>query len=354
MVNIMIRESLRDLLPLAAQTTYADLLTRLEEEAVLEVEGTPVLRTRRGRQYWYAVRRLGDRTVERYLGPDTPDLRTRIGQLQTLRDDVRLRAEQRGCLVRMCRAGGIPGVNAATGKVLHALSKAGVFRLRCVIVGTHAFRCYPGILGARLPVALAVTEDIGIAASRTIAAAPDDHLDPALGKALAAAGPFAAQPGLHRQPTAWRDRRSGVQVELLAPDRGPERDAPIELPALGAHARPLRFLDYLIHAPIQAAALYRSGILVNIPQPARYAIHKLIIATRRHLAASAKAEKDLAQAAALIRVLADGRPDELEDAYREARERGPAWRGALAAGAQRLPPDARTALADSVRRVAPE
>ncbi len=137
-------------------------------------------------------------------------------------------------------------------------------------------------------------------------------------------------------------------VQLLTPNDGPDRDEPLELPALGAYALPLRFLDYVIHQPAQAVALYRSGVLVNVPQPARYAIHKLIVATRRISSATAKARKDIEQAAALIRVLAEDRPDELEAALVEARSRGPSWREHIDKGVRRLPRNARSALLDAV------
>jgi hypothetical protein len=232
---------------------------------------------------------------------------------------------------------------------LLALATAGLFRLRAVLVGTHAFRCYPAILGVELPEAHAVTEDIDVAAFHSIAVALDDRLDPALTEALQQVGPFIARPSLHEHPTAWRDRDSGTVVELLTPDEGPDRDEPLELPALGAWAQPFRFLDYLIHQPIQAAVLYRAGILVNVPQPARYAVHKLIVATRRSPVAALKSRKDVEQAAALLRVLAEDRPDELADAFSEAFNRGPAWRESLAKGVGRLPIDLRIAFQDAVR-----
>ncbi len=341
-------------LPLTVQTTYADLLARLQEDAVLELGGTPVLRERSGRKYWYAVQRLADRTVERYIGPDTKEVRARVGQAEKAKGDLKQREKQRGGLVRMCREGGLPRVDAQTGKVLFALSKAGIFRLRGVIVGTHAFRCYPGLLGVGVSEAHAVTEDIDVAAFHSVSIALDDRLDPALAEALKRIGPFVARPGLHRQPTAWRDGESGVLVELLTPNEGPDRDEPLELPALGAYALPLRFLDYLIHEPVQAVALYRSGVLINVPRPARYAVHKLIVATRRDSSAVAKAAKDIEQSAALIRVLAEDRPDELEDAFVEARARGPAWREAVDRGARRLPRDAKAALGDTVGQYVPE
>jgi hypothetical protein len=45
-----------------------------------------------------------------------------------------------------------------------------------------------------------------------------------------------------------------------------------------------------------------------------------------------KARKDIEQAAELIRVLAEDHPDELEQAFVEARDRGPSWREHLDKG----------------------
>jgi len=331
-------------LPLTVQAAYSDLIARLQEDAVLDLGGTPLSRERAGRKYWYAVQRLGNVTVERYLGPDTDELRKNVERSLKINADLRERETQRSRLVRMCREGGILGADVETGKVLFALSKAGIFRLRAVIVGTHAFRCYPGLLGTELPEAYDVTEDIDLAGFHSIAIAVDDHLDPGMADALRQVGPFIARPSLFRHATAWRNRESGVLVELLTPNEGPDRDEPVELPALGAYAQPMRFLDYLIHKPVQAAALYRSGVLVNVPQPSRYAVHKLIVAIRRDASAATKAMKDIDQSAALIDVLAEDRPDELEEALVEARERGPAWREAIDQGARRLPAETRNKL----------
>ena len=120
--------------------------------------------------------------------------------------------------------------------------------------------------------------------------------------------------------------RVAAAVEILTPNQGPDRDEPVALPALGVYAKPLRFLDFLLVEAIPAAVPYRYGVLVNVPQPARYAVHKLIVATRRARTAAAKARKDIEQAMALIRVLAEDQPDELAHAYAEARNRGEQWR----------------------------
>ena len=93
------------------------------------------------------------------------------------------------------------------------------------------------------------------------------------------------------------------------------------------NAQGLNYLNFLIAEPIHAAAIYRSGILVQVPRPERYAIHKLIIADRRRDGeGSLKSAKYREQAAVLIEVMAEDRPDELARAYATALEVGPRWR----------------------------
>jgi hypothetical protein len=46
-------------------------------------------------------------------------------------------------------------------------------------------------------------------------------------------------------------------------------------------AQSLRHLNYLIAEPVAAAAVYRGGVLFQIPQAVRFAIHKLIVADQR-------------------------------------------------------------------------
>ena len=68
---------------------------------------------------------------------------------------------------------------------------------------------------------------------------------------------------------------------------------------------------------------------MQIPRPERYAVHKLILAARRHPSSALKAKKDLAQAEVLFEVLSEDRPEELSAALSLAMEKGPAWREAI-------------------------
>ena len=84
--------------------------------------------------------------------------------------------------------------------------------------------------------------------------------------------------------------------------------------------------------------MYRSGVLVQIPRPEAYAVHKLIVANRRRAGPDQlKSRKDRAQAALLIEALAEDRPDELREAYEDALSRGPSWQDHIAASLKRMP-----------------
>jgi hypothetical protein len=91
---------------------------------------------------------------------------------------------------------------------------------------------------------------------------------------------------------------------------------------LSAGAQPLQHVAWLIHAPARAVILSREGINVNVPQPARYAIHKLILAQKRQEVYRLKRMKDLAQAKSLISALRMSDPNGLQDAYENACAQG--------------------------------
>lgn len=62
------------------------------------------------------------------------------------------------------------------------------------------------------------------------------------------------------------DAGSSIIGRPHTPSFHPEEDVR-DLPALGVAAQSLHFLNFLIAEPIKAAALYRSGVLIQIPRP---------------------------------------------------------------------------------------
>jgi hypothetical protein len=84
---------------------------------------------------------------------------------------------------------------------------------------------------------------------------------------------------------------------------------------------------------------------VSIPSPARYAVHKLIVAIDRKGPGAIKAAKDITQAEILIQALTQGRrQDELLEVWEEALGRGEGWRTRLIKGHARLRDQTRALL----------
>ncbi|WP_366554817.1 GSU2403 family nucleotidyltransferase fold protein [Aquibaculum sediminis] len=210
------------------------------------------------------------------------------------------------------------------------------------MVGTGAYALYQGELGVRVDAEeLAQTGDLDFANFERLSVALEDRVEETPGEILQALK-FEPVLGIHdRQVWRWRQSRGQAMVEFLTPAFGDERVK--RLPALGVSAQALNYLNFLIAEPIPAIALYRSGALVQIPCPERFAIHKLIVADRRLRGPDqAKARKDRAQAAFLIAVLAEDRPNDLAEAFQDALSRGPRWRDRIEASLNRLPRTAET------------
>jgi hypothetical protein len=324
-------------LPLSAHTIYQDLLEMHRLHAISEVGGTPFLKELPHGKYWYARQRIGDRPVDRYIGPDSDDLRERL-QSTAQHHEARKDFERRAAVfVAQLRSAGLPTMDRTTGKVLNAMARVGVFRLGGTLVGTHAFRLYAAELGTSFSGTMAATEDVDVEAFENLKLAIDDRLDPSIAETFKELH-LEPAPSLDpkRQPTQWMMAGGGTTVEFLVPRMREGQDI-VKLDTLGVYAQGLPFLNFLITGPIAAVALYRSGILVQIPRPERYAIHKLIVAQRRSASARATVVKDLAQAHALISVLVEDRPGELEETYRTALESGPKWRDAIGRSLRQRP-----------------
>ena len=314
---------------------YHDLRRLLVDAAVSEIRGTPTRIAVRGRHFWYDKYRIGDEVRQRYIGPETDELLARLDRLGRSNADRRALRQEQTRLVRFLRASNYRSTDRGTGSLLAAFARCGVFRLGGTLVGTVAFQHYEGELGVVLDFErTAQTDDI--ASFERLSFAIGDSVDTPL-KDVFRDLKFQPVPSLdQRHVWRWRQTSGPVLVEFLMPAHSEEGVR--KLPALGVSARALRQLDYLLEDPVPAVSLYRSGVLVQIPRPERYAMHKLIVAERRHDGPdSLKASKDRAQAGFLIAALAELRPDELRLAHDEAVDRGPGWRNRIEASLGRLP-----------------
>ena len=319
-------------------TAWADLLRMLKDSELSELRGSPKLKTVGKKRYWYDQYRIGTEVVHRYIGEDSAALRSLLDRLGELSEQRKANAQDRSRLMRVLRAEGYLMADAQTGQVVSALARAGVFRLGGTLVGTQAFRLYEGELGIRIGFGnTAVTDDIDIASFERLSVALGDTVEDALLKVFSELK-FAPVPSLDKTKVwRWQQTDKSTLVEFLTPSFE-EHEGIRDLPALGVSTQSLHYLNFLIAAPIQTPLLYRSGVLVQIPRPERFAIHKLIVADRREGGPDQlKARKDRAQAALLIEVLSKERPLDLAEAYETAMEVGPAWRTRITASLKKMP-----------------
>lgn len=336
--------------PLVAQTTYAELLERCEASYFSEdfaESGTFSSKTIKDRRYWYFQNSTAQGRAQRYVGTETPELLERIKHHREKRDDEK---ERRALVSALTRAFGLPAPIAPIGDVVAALARAGVFRLRSVLVGTVAYQSYPAILGAKLPNALLQTSDVDIAQFTSISVAVGDQTAPILDILRDVDKTFREIPGIarHAHTTSYMGK-GGLRVDFVTPNEGKNTDSPQNLPALQTDAQPLRYLDFLIHDPIKAVMLHKSGVLVLVPAPERFAVHKLMLALERP-AAVTKRDKDLSQAEALTLMLLEKHSDELRQAWQEAYGRGPKWRKLLLGGMALLSSEARDLLLKALQK----
>ncbi len=308
--------------PLVLQTTYAELLERCASAAFSDnfpEDGAFTKKTVRGRNYWYFQLPSSKGRSQRYVGPETPELLERIARHRDARDDER---ERRSLVSTLVRSFGMSRPSPELANVVAALAKAGVFRLRGVLVGTVAYQTYSAMLGVKLPEQAVRTGDVDIAQFRNASVAVEDETPPVLEILKEVEPTFRPVANLHAgRIVSYQTRGGALRVDFLTPNEGPDTDVPEALPAFRTDAQPLRFLDYLIHDPEPAVLLHAGGVYVLVPAPQRYAIHKLIV-SRRRAAGAAKGDKDLRQAEVLLDVLATNRPLDLESAWTEAVDRG--------------------------------
>lgn len=321
------------------QTLYSELVQRSLDDSFtsgFSSDGRFVAVEVKGRKYWYfdTPKPEGGGQDRRYVGPqDDPDITRRVGEFKDLKADIKGR---RRLVSTLTREAYLPKPPITTGRVVEELANAGFFRLRGVLVGTVAYQCYSAVLARRLDAAAMQTGDADFAQFREISVAIGDSLPPILDVLKKVDQTFREVPSQAggRVSTQFVSREQ-FKVEFLTPNRGPDDVAgkPVQMPALGgAAAYPLRFLDFLIRYPIRAVLLHGAGVPVTIPSPERYAVHKLIVASRRRddRDVMAKSAKDRLQARSIFQALImNHQQADMATAFMEAWDRGDAWKDAI-------------------------
>jgi hypothetical protein len=327
--------------PLPLTATARALYAELQEQALLVAATSPigaspgsvVRKEIRGRVYLYfQVRDLDGRVRQHYLGPqnDEPTAGL-VAQLEGQRRDRDADADRLDALRAAFVAAGGAALPAGPFRVIQAFAQAGLLvpGTPGVLVGTHAFHCLGNLLGVRWPQGLH-TQDVDVAAER------ERHVELAVAQPTLPAPDVLEQLAMGFMPVPTLDPRSPstsymvrgaeLRVDLLTPLRG-KAMGPVFVPAFGAPASPVRHLDFLLVDAIASLAIGPRGLaVVQVPHPARFALHKLMVSMLRPAVFATKAEKDRTQALLVLAALIENAPDDVTAAWTDLVGRGPGWR----------------------------
>lgn len=311
-----------------AQTAYAQLLdAALATEhlrTVADLSGSFASKTVKGHQYWYYQYTEPSGNLRQiFVGPDNETVRSLIKE--------KMQPAATGNLLPLAASAvalGNSGVLSKHLRVIRRLSEYGFFRAGGVLVGTHAFLAYGNMLGVHWGDS-SLTQDIDFAhAGKNIALALPANIKVETHEAIQSLQmgllPISTLHG-KSGATYLAPRDPGFQLDFLTTmHRGGEEK--YEHPQLNVTLQPLKFMEFSLIQIQQAVVFNTEGaVVVNIPHPARYALHKLIVYGEREGAFASKSSKDLVQAASLLQYFKDRRTWEVREAYEDLLRRGKGW-----------------------------
>jgi hypothetical protein len=315
-------------LPISAQTAYAELLDQVQSASmhrqIGHLTGSFQVKTIKGRPYWYfAYREINGKSHVLYVGPDNERVRQLVEQF---------RLHPPSALDRQANAAVALGCSAVISKhfrIVRQLADYGFFMAGGLLIGTYAFIALGNLLGVRWGTGDKTLDiDFAHAGKRISLALPSNiHVDVRTALETLELGLL---------PITQFDGSSGAQfrnpndpelrLDFVTPmDRS---GAPsVSIPNLNIKLEPLKFLEFSLENVTQGLMISKAGaVLVNLPHPARYAVHKLIIYGERPIKERVKATKDLRQAACLAAYFLEHGPSEFIEAWEDALSRGPGWR----------------------------
>lgn len=331
--------------PESTRLLYTQLLSQCLRSYAPSGRGLSFVRKQiKGGSHWYLQLTVGSHKSQHYLGPDSEDLQRIMDKEKSLWEKATDDLSERRRLVAMLQAGGAHTLSASEARIFEILERAGVFLLGGVAVGSHAFGIYGNMLGVKWASTTTRTHDVDIARDPS----QETRLEIGLKNKKAnlkqalidSEMGFLEVPALNRKSpsTQFHIRGKQLSVDILTPMQGKTSSTPIYLAALNTYAAPVRFLDYLLEDTLSAVIVAKAGILVNIPQPARFALHKLVISQRRPASMQTKVLKDISQAKQLMKILIADRPGDLILAWEAAQKQPRKFMEQLQQGLTILPP----------------
>lgn len=320
------------------QTLYAELIDIMQiieaSRTIASLKGSFSIKEVKGDEYvYFRAYNPSGQLEELYIGPRNDQSEQLMRDHAAGKSDAMEMGEKLKRLSLQIRAGIVMKTDKAMMRVIRSLADAGVFKNGGVLVGTHAFQAAGLMLGVMWPPETTRTTDVDLAVERKVAVAIpviDSDIPAALDSLQMG---FFAVPRLnHKDPsTNFAIRNSQLRLDILTP-KTQDSDSPVLIKRFNCAAEPLSYLSYVIEKPSVSLLLDTTPVLINIPQPVRYAMHKLIVSQVRDVSSGAKAPKDLYQAYQILSVLQENRPFDIQPAWENLIERGAKWKKYAEAG----------------------
>ncbi|KWU26405.1 nucleotidyltransferase domain-containing protein [Burkholderia cenocepacia] len=314
-------------LSLGAQTAYAELSEQtraFEMNRLAGLKGTFYQKERNGRQYTYfSYRDIDGKMRAAYVGPTDARISALVTEFEAVKDPKKLAPVSRAAIELGCGT-----ILPKHFRIIKQLGDYGFYQAGGILIGTHAFVAMGNMLGVKWTEANH-TLDVDFAhAGKNVSVALPVDMKLSVHDALT-----SLEMGLlpmNQMSHAGGQYRNPADPELrldFVTSQGRNED-PVRMDNLGLTLAPLRFMEYSLEGITQAAVLSREGsVIVNIPAPERYAVHKLIVYGLRTGTDRVKSRKDVVQAAALAQWHADnGQGEVFNAAWRDAIGRGKSWK----------------------------
>lgn len=327
-------------LSLSAQTNFAELVeqaqARMLDRSVVDLSGSFNKKEIKGIQYWYwQLRDLEGKPRQIYLGPDDERLRGLIRQ--------RAEGKPRGPdslarLANACTSLGCLNIAPQHFKVINRLAEHGFFNAGGVLIGTHAFIAMGNMLGVRWSGGWK-TNDIDFAhAGKNVSLALPTNAEANVHDAITSLemGLLPANSITTGEGATYLNARNGnLRIDLLTV--AGRSDKIYRHEPLNVNLQPLKFMEFSLERTTQTAVISgENALIVNIPSPLRYALHKLVVMAEREEQFRTKIAKDAGQVASLVAYALERSPYALQEAAEDLLGRGKGWRSRIAKGTQLL------------------
>lgn len=251
--------------------------------------------TRRNCVYWYWAGRNNGKVTRIYIGADNKETEALIVSLENRKDMAKQAIASMKRTAAAYQGAGGQLIEPSTFKVLAPL--AYLFRKGVFVIGSHGF--------------LSICNALGISSSLT----GDDHktISLAIPDERSAVSDISPEFDKNFFKEVGKPLSSKSKVHFFTADRGSKQ--PVFFDDLGIAAEPMRFIDYLLGGePFKGLVIGSYAIPIHLPNPARFAIHKLITSQCAAREFNGRSQQDIAQAAVLLDYLIREDAEQVGDA----------------------------------------